>query len=265
MPNDLIETNRGLWNRWTRIHERSTFYDLDGFRRGNSSLHTVEREELGDVQGKTLLHLQCHFGMDTLSWARLGARVTGVDLSDDAIALARSLARELGIPAEFVRSDLYALPEVLDGAFDIVHTSYGVLCWLPDLTRWAQVIARFLAPGGVFYMVEHHPILSVLDEEGAALSGRYFDPEPSRYETEGSYAGADPEGSHPGYEWVHPLGEVVTALAGVGLRLEVLHEFPYTVENYWATAFEEQAPGRYVLRGRPDVLPLMFSLRATRP
>ncbi len=141
---EYLKKNKELWNELTAIHAGSEFYDVDGFKRGKCSLSSIELEELGDVSGKSLLHLQCHFGLDTLSWARLGARVTGVDFSDKAIDLARSLSRDLKIEADFVQSDIYDLPDNLDGEFDIVFTSGGVLPWLPDLKRWAEIITHFL-------------------------------------------------------------------------------------------------------------------------
>ncbi|MCG2767215.1 MAG: class I SAM-dependent methyltransferase, partial [Anaerolineae bacterium] len=170
---NYLETNRELWNGWAKLHIESAYYDVEGFKAGGESLHPLEIEEVGDVSGKTLLHLQCHFGQNTLSWARRGARVTGVDFSDDAIALACSLSRELDIEAEFIRSDIYDLPEVLDRQFDIVFTSYGVLCWLPDLTRWAEIVARYLSPGGTFYIAEFHPLLTMFDDAGERLAFPY--------------------------------------------------------------------------------------------
>jgi SAM-dependent methyltransferase len=164
---DYLAANRALWDEWTAIHEASSFYDLEGFKAGRSGgsggsggsrLRPYEVAEVGEVGGKSLLHLQCHFGIDTLSWARLGARVTGADFSHRAIELARSIAAELDLDATFVRSDLYDLPSVLDGQFDVVYTSRGVLGWLPDLERWAAVVAHFLRPGGVFYITEIHPV-----------------------------------------------------------------------------------------------------------
>ncbi|MCZ7544594.1 MAG: class I SAM-dependent methyltransferase [Anaerolineae bacterium] len=155
---DYMESNRALWDEWTGIHAKSAFYDLEGFKAGRLSLDRVAREGLGDVTGKRLLHLQCHFGMDTLSWARLGAEVTGVDFSEKAIALARALSAELSIPARFVCANIYDLPAALDGAFDIVFTSGGVLYWLPDLVRWAEIVAHYLRPGGTFFLADSHPL-----------------------------------------------------------------------------------------------------------
>ncbi|UCB52608.1 MAG: class I SAM-dependent methyltransferase, partial [Candidatus Zixiibacteriota bacterium] len=147
----FMKQNLKHWNEVTPIHRKSEFYGVEGFKAGRCTLMPLEREELGDVSGKTLLHLQCHFGLDTLSWARLGARVTGVDFSEKAIDLAKSLSKELGIDADFVHSNIYHLPDVLKGEFDIAYTSHGVLCWLPDLAEWGRIIARFLKPGGTFY------------------------------------------------------------------------------------------------------------------
>jgi SAM-dependent methyltransferase len=154
-----MDSNRAYWDEATEFHARGNVYGIEDFKGGSCRLHRVEVEEVGDVHGKSLLHLQCHFGIDTLSWARRGARVTGVDYSAKAIALGRALSAELGIAAEFVQSDIYELRDTLAGAarFDIVYASYGVLNWLPDLTGWAQVIAHFLRPGGFFYIAEAHP------------------------------------------------------------------------------------------------------------
>lgn len=257
------ETNRGLWNGWARFHAKSAFYDVPAFKAGRSSLMPIELSELGAVAGKSLLHLQCHFGMDTLSWARLGARVTGVDLSDEAIRLAQELSVETKLPTRFIRSDIYELPAVLDERFDIVFTSYGVLCWLDDLERWARVIAQFLKPGGVFYMVEFHPVWNMMDEkDGTHLRYDYFrTPEPERFEEQGSYADRTAEFRHVGYAWAHGLGEIITALISAGLGIEYLHEFPYSVYNV-AECLEESAPGRYTVRGQTGSIPLIYSLRA---
>ena len=140
---EYLKKNLDMWNDWAPLHAESEFYDVEGFKNGRNSLDSIELEEVGDVTGKSLLHLQCHFGMDTLSWARLGARVTGVDFSDKAIDIARSLSTELGIEADFICSSVYDLRKNLDGKFDIVYTSAGVLCWLPDLKQWAEIINHF--------------------------------------------------------------------------------------------------------------------------
>ena len=157
MEDQRLLANRQNWNERTPVHAASDFYDVAGFKAGRITLTDIERGEVGDVSGKTLLHLQCHFGLDTMSWARLGATATGVDFSEAAIDLARSLNDELRLNTRFIRSDVYGLPDVLDEEFDVVFTSYGVLVWLPDLDRWARTIRRMLRSGGTFYLVEFHP------------------------------------------------------------------------------------------------------------
>jgi len=263
-----IEANKRLWDAWTDAHVRSEFYDVEGFKRGGCTLSPIEIEEVGDVAGKRLLHLQCHFGMDTLSWARLGAKVTGVDLSERSIAQARALAEELDIPADFHQSNIYELPEKLTGQFDIVFTSAGVLAWLPDLAKWGQVIAHLLAPGGTFYIREFHPAADVFgdrDTPEPVVSHPYFNTgEALRAELEGSYADPGAAVKNESYEWFHSLADVVNALIGAGLRIEFLHEFPYTTykSHPWLTQGDD---GLWRYEGVPNSIPLMFSIKATRP
>jgi SAM-dependent methyltransferase len=262
---DYRRANRDLWDAWTRLHRRlppgGPHYDVAAVEAGRPTLGSVERAELGGVAGKALLHLQCHFGLDTLSWAPAGATVTGVDFSLEAIAAARALSAAAGVPGRFVCTDLYALPERSDlrGAhFEVVFTSYGVLSWLPDLAGWARVVARFLEPGGAFYMVEHHPLVTLLDPETHAAAGHhlprgYFHrPQPVRAEYRGSYAAPEAEAWTTAYFWDHPLGEVVTALCAAGLRLDYLPEHP-------------RPAGATFHADYPDDLPYLFSLRATAP
>lgn len=262
-----LATNRAWWNERVGPHARSSFYNVERFKAGKSSLMTVERRELGDVTGRSLLHLQCHFGLDTLSWARLGAQVTGVDFSEEAVALARSLSRELEIEAAFVCSDIYDLPRVLSGKFDIVYTSYGVLSWLPDLTRWAEVIAHFVKPGGTFYMAEIHPFAYVFcDEEDAEeleVHYPYFHAEePMRFEVNGSYAApVDQAINRVTYEWSHSLGDVINALISAGLQIEYLHEFPHACYKMFPF-LEEDEEGRWWLKGSERTIPMTFSVRA---
>jgi SAM-dependent methyltransferase len=270
---DELRSNRDLWDAWTRIHLGSAFYDVASFRSGERPVRVAdyEREEVGSVEGRTLLHLQCHFGLDTLSWARLGATVTGVDFSGVAIDAARMLAAELGLSATFVQSELARLPAVLDGQFDIVYTSCGVLGWLPDIRSWGRVAAHFVRPGGFLYLTEIHPVAQVFAEDGVApgelrLAYPYWShPEALRFEVQGSYA--DRDAPTPGlveYGWDHSLGEIVTSLADAGLRIEFLHELDFV---RWPLGFlVEGADGRWRLPdGTKGNLPLFFSLKATKP
>lgn len=262
---EYFDTNRDLWDRLAEINSKSAFYDLEGFKAGESSLSPVELEEVGGVAGRSLLHLQCHFGMDTLSWARLGAKVTGVDFSEEAIRLARELAGGLNIDARFVRSNVYDLPEALDERFDIVFTSYGVLSWLPDLKTWAKVASHFLKPGGTFYIIEFHPVVYMLDEEkGDSFQFPYFhSPDPLVLETDGSYADRSADLSHTEYSWIHSLSDVINALIEAGLKLEYVHEFPFSAHDCFKFV-EETAPRRFKIKGRSVDVPMMFSIRATK-
>jgi SAM-dependent methyltransferase len=201
-------SNKTLWDKYTEIHSSTDCYRLKEFLAGENKLNALEIEEVGPVAGKSLLHLQCHFGMDTLSWARLGASVTGMDFSDKAIDLAASLARELDLPARFICSDLYDLPDHLPEQFDIVFTSYGILTWLPDIPRWARIAASYVKPGGTFYLVEFHPFAQVFDEaaRGLVLKYPYFDRSMQVSTCDASYADSETKFDPiPVCEWSHPL------------------------------------------------------------
>jgi 2-polyprenyl-3-methyl-5-hydroxy-6-metoxy-1,4-benzoquinol methylase len=266
---DYFDANRALWNEYTPIHARSKFYDLEGFKAGRNSLHAFEIEELGDVAGKSLLHLQCHFGMDTLSWARLGAKVTGVDFSDRAIELAEKLALELDLEAQFICANVYELPQVMQGKFDIVYTSGGVLTWLPDLPRWAGVIAHFLKKGGAFYITEIHPFSQVFDDEQgvSVLSVRYpyfSPPGPLVFDVQGSYADRVAQiDQKVVYEWVHSLSDVLNALIAAGLRIEFMHELPFTIYAQMPDLMEQGSDGLWRLKEDGGSIPLLFSLKAS--
>jgi SAM-dependent methyltransferase len=267
--NPHLQTNLARWNELASVHPATAFYNLDEFKRGKCSLKSVEVEELGDVARKSLLHLQCHFGMDTLSWARRGARVTGVDFAAEAIARARALSRELGIPAEFVCADVCALANHLAGTFDIVFTSYGVLCWHPDLRPWAQTVAHFLKPGGIFYLVETHPFVNVFEEkEGAStlnVAYSYFhSPDPVKEEVQGTYADRNaPVENKVDFTWQHSLGDILSTLGAQGLRLEFLHEFPILMFPLFPSMTQD-ADGWWKLPGGGNKLPLLFSLKAVK-
>ena len=264
--------NEELWNAWTAVHATGDFYDLEGFKAGGVRIRPDEIELLCDVTGKSLLHLQCHFGIDTLSWARLGARITGADLSPDAIELARMLADELGFPdARFVRSNLYDLPNALDGTFDIVYTSRGVLGWLPDVRAWARVVAHFLTPGGTFFITEAHPVMNVFENEGVApgelrLTYPYWEHrEPLTFAVKGSYADPDADvGDLTEHSWDHGLGEIVTALMDAGMRLTMLEEHDSVPWEALPGQMEEIEPNEWRVLDRPWRVPHSYTLQAVR-
>lgn len=274
------EANRARWDESVPIHVASKGYDLEGFLGGAKTLYPVEMKEVGDVTGKALLHLQCHFGMDTLNWARLGARVTGLDFSPAAVKQARELADQIGIAdATFVQANVYDAPEVLSGGtFDIVYTGIGALCWLPDIRRWAQIVAGLLKPGGFVYVYEGHPVLWALDDEREdhelVLRYPYFETEkPSEWSGESTYVDGPPLNNIKTFEWNHGLGEIVTALIDAGLRLEFLHEHREVAWQAlpWMTSETEHDGTRYARRddwqlppAQREWCPLMYSLRATK-
>lgn len=270
-----LADNRKLWDAWTAIHTTGEFYDVQRFRDDAADIRIEpwEREEVGDVTGKSLLHVQCHFGLDTLSWARLGAaQVTGVDFSEPAIAFARELAADVGLAdrARFVVSNVYDLPGPLAGeTFDVVYTSRGTLGWLPDLRPWARIVASFVKAGGIFYLHEGHPVLWAIDDDqtepnGIRFAYDYWGGETISFPVQGSYADPTAEvDAEVEHGWNHSLGEVVTLLADNGLRIEMLDE---KRELGWSASFAtEVRPGHYGLP--PDqrgTFPLMYSLRARK-
>jgi SAM-dependent methyltransferase len=258
--------NQALWNEWTTIHAHSDAYDLESFKTGHNALHPLEMAELGDVRGKRLLHLMCHFGMDSLSWVHLGAQVTGVDFSERAIDLASSLSRELNLPARFICSDVYDLPAHLDEQFDIVYTTYGVLAWLADLPAWANIAARFLKPGGVFYLADFHPLSLLFEEVNGELrlAYLYFDEQVMEVQTEGSYVDRSaPVAQKVNYQWTYTLGGVVSALADAGLHIQFLHEFPFSTFQMQPSMVK--GDDRYWrLPGDQKKMPLLFSIRAVK-
>lgn len=264
------------------IHAASRGYNLEGYLRGEKTLHQTEMDEVGDVTGKTLLHLQCHFGMDTLAWARLGATVTGVDFSPEAVARARRLAGEIGIEdARFIESNVYDAPELLDERFDVVYTGIGALNWLPDIRAWAQVAAGFVKPGGFLYVYEGHPMLWTLDEarddEPFQLKYPYFEAaQPTEWDWDQTYTDGPKLKNTRGYEWNHGLGEIVSALIEAGLHLDFLHEhrsmawqglpmMEPTGGDVAEGTHHQRRVGWQLPEGRRDMVPLMYSLRASRP
>ncbi|WP_230971341.1 class I SAM-dependent methyltransferase [Nitrogeniibacter aestuarii] len=254
---DYFEMNRVGWDRRTAVHFESRFYDVDGFLAGNSSLRETELSEMEDVRGKKLLHLQCHFGLDTLSWARQGAICTGVDISPVAIQKAQELARKADLSARFVCSDVYGLAGSENEPFDIVFTSYGALCWLPDLTRWAEVVAANLAIGGRFYIVEFHPIHDLL------TGFPYFTRSVPDIDEEGTYTENGAKAVAELATWSHPISSVINALVRVGIRVERFNEYPFSPYDCFE-GMEEPEPGRFYLSHKGNDIPIVYSIVGTR-
>jgi len=262
---ERLKANLDAWNQMAGIHAASREYRLAEFKAGENVLKPIELREVGEVRGKSLLHLQCHFGLDTMSWARLGASVTGVDFSDRAIELARSISGELKIPARFLQANIYDAPDVLHEQFDIVFTSYGALCWLPDIKRWAEIAANFVKPGGFFYIAEFHPVTLMNDNRAGTTK---LEQEISYFHTAMLEDPPGPDYSDPSKtvsetrQWMYRIGDVVSAIAATGLRIEFLHEFAEC--SYPHFPFMQQgADGMWHIEGDP--IPTIFSIKATKP
>ena len=260
----MSELNRRFWDERVPLHTASDFYDVEGFREGRESLLPFELEDVGDVNGRSLVHLQCHFGLDTLSWARHGARVTGLDFSAPAIEAARGIAADTELAAEFVTADVYDAVEALGGRrFDIVYTNVGALNWLPDIPRWAEVVSRLIAPGGVLYQTEVHPFSWVFGDDETTLENDYFHHR-NDYDDPGSYVDPNaPTVHNRTEEWQHPLGETLNAVIGAGLTLELLREHDFAIFPQWP--FLDKDGDVYRMPPERPRLPLMYSLRARAP
>lgn len=260
--------NLAKWDERTGIHVRSRFYDVEGWLREKPGPRAWEVNALGDVSGRTLLHLQCHFGLDTLAWARAGATVTGVDFSRAAINTASDLAVRAGLAdrAAFVLADVYDAASALAGAtFDIVYVSLGALCWLPSVERWAEQVAALLRPGGRFYVHDAHPLAWALANDELVVEHTYFEEQqPFVDDSPFTYTDADVElASRRSYEWNHSLGEIVNALITRGLRIDLLEELDWTVWRRYPW-LDELPDGRYTVPADKPRLPLSFILVATR-
>lgn len=268
---DYLAANKAYWDETVGHHVDSDFYLTDRLRAGGHALDELVLGEIGEVAGKSLLHLQCHFGLDTLSFARLGATVTGVDYSPKAIEAARALAAETGLPATFVESTVYDAPREIVGKFDIVFTSWGVLIWMPDIAKWAETVAHFLKPGGVFYLAEGHPALWMYDDaaekagEPITIVRSYFQSAaPRLWDDDADYADPDVRLENTvTYEWNHGLGDVVSALAQAGLRIELLHEHDRLL---WQAVPAMHRVDEWFFKMPPDrpQIPLSYSIRAVK-
>lgn len=261
---DYLSINRENWNRRVDLHLQSEFYGVQAFKAGKSSLNDIELKLLGNVKGLSILHLQCHFGQDSLSLARMGADVCGVDLSDKAIEAAKNLAAETGLNAEFICCNVYDLPQHLNRQFDIVFTSYGTIGWLPDIQRWAAVVNQFLKPGGRFVFAEFHPVVWMFDNDFERVAYRYFRSEAIVETESGSYADRSSETVNQSVTWNHGLGEVIGSLLNQGLQLQTFEEFDYAPYNCF-NGCAEMAPGQYRIAKLEDKIPMVYAISAQKP
>jgi len=254
---DYMKTNQSSWDKRTLIHVKSDFYDLEGFISGASSLREIELAELAGVKGQKLLHLQCHFGLDTLSWARKGAIATGVDFSPVAIEKANEIKAKIKVHAEFICSDVYEFGKNVLPEYDIVFTSYGAICWLQYLDKWAQTIANSLKPNGVFYMADFHPANDLV------TGSPYFHSSTPDIEDEGTYTENCDGKKSTLVSWAHPVSEILNALINAGIRIDHFHEFPFSPYDCFDD-LEEREKGRFYLTKSGNDVPLVYSIKGTR-
>lgn len=258
-----FDANRTAWNERARLHVGSKFYDVEGFVAGGNSLTDLELDLLGDVRGKRILHLQCHFGQDTLSLARMGAEVTGLDISETAIDEARKLTERCGLKADWVLRNVIDHRPELDGRFDIVFTSFGTIGWLPDLAPWAANIVRYLKPGGRFVFAEFHPAVWMFDNDFTHVAYSYFNREMIVEEEQGSYADRHAPIKLSSHTWNHGLGEVLSALLAAGLRIDRFEELDGSPHDCFSKTVKGE-DGLYRIAGMEGKLPLVYALSATK-
>jgi SAM-dependent methyltransferase len=260
---NYFEVNKATWNNKVGVHAESEMYKMDAFKSGETSLMSYELKALGDVYGKSLLHLQCHFGQDTLSWSRMGAKAVGVDLSDEGVKLAKQLNDDLNRDAKFVCCNVLDTSKHVSETFDIVYTSYGVIGWLPDLKPWAKMISERLKVGGTFYMVEFHPILWMFDYvDGASKMKYHYNRKEVIYdEYEGTYANKASKIVSKEYAWNHGLSEVVNALIEAGLQIEYLNEYDESPYDVFPDLIKSDN-GMYNIKDQ--LFPMIFEIKATK-
>lgn len=256
---DYLNINRDNWNKRVDIHWDSDFYNNGAFISGANSLKSIELDLLGDVKGKSILHLQCHFGQDTIALSRMGAKATGIDLSDKAIIRARELAGICKTDTQFVVSDVYDLPNHLSGQFDIVFTSYGTIGWLPDLSRWAAVINHFLKPGGRFVMADFHPVVWMMDDDFTKIEYRYFNSEAIVEHEATTYGNTTAKLNATSVGWNHGLAEIVSSLLNQNLQLSQLKEFDYSPYDCFKHT-EKIAESKFRIKHLGDKIPMVYAL-----
>ncbi|RZJ70676.1 bifunctional 2-polyprenyl-6-hydroxyphenol methylase/3-demethylubiquinol 3-O-methyltransferase UbiG [Flavobacterium sp.] len=260
---DYLELNRKTWNDKVDVHVNSDFYGQADFMSGKSSLKPIELELLGNVAGKRILHLQCHFGQDSISLARMGATVVGVDFSDKAVETATRLSKDLNADATFICSDVYDLPNKMYQEFDIVFTSYGTIGWLPDLDKWAKVISHFLKPDGKFVFAEFHPVIWMYDDDFAKVTYDYFKSDAILETSTGTYANQDSEIENRTISWNHSLSEVFTSLVANGLSVEKFNEYDYSPYDCFNNTEEFEA-GKFRIKHFGNKIPMVYSILAAK-
>ena len=264
MSDKYLEINKQSWNKRTEVHFGSEFYDNKTFIEGRNSLNDIEMPLLSDISGKSVLHLQCHFGQDTISLSRMGAQATGIDLSDNAIQKAKELAKTCGTDTRFVESDVYDLPNRLNEKFDLVYTTYGTIGWLPDMDRWAAVANHFLKPGGRLVFADFHPVVWMFDDDFKEVKYRYFNDTAIEEKEEGTYTNPEAKLNEDYVSWNHGIGEVVSALQRQGLFIKDLNEYDYSPYDCFKGTIEFE-PGKFRIEKMGNKIPMVYRLSAVKP
>lgn len=260
---NFFEINKTSWNNKVAFHLKSEMYDVPAFLKGANSLMSIEMELLGDIKNKKILHLQCHFGQDSISLSRMGAKVTGVDFSDVAIEEAKKLALQTQQDTQFICANVYDLKEILNEKFDLIFTSYGVIGWLPDLHLWADIINHLLLPNGKFIMVEFHPVLWMFDDKIEKIAYNYFNEKPIIETYNGTYADKNAALSQEYVMWNHSMSEVVNSLIKNGLTLELLDEFDYSPYDILHNSIEFE-PKKWQPKHVGNKMPIVYSIQAVK-
>lgn len=263
VENNYIDINREAWNKKTVHHVQSDFYNVPAFLDGANTLNAIELKLLDDIKDKSILHLQCHFGQDTISLARLGGQVTGVDLSDVAIEKAKEFAKHTKANCEFIECNIYDLPKHLNKTFDIVFTSYGTIGWLPDLNEWAKIIHRYLKPHGRLIFVDFHPVVWMFDDDFTKVGYNYFNTGPIIETLSGTYADRAAPITQKTVGWNHGTGEVLTALLKNNLQLLSFEEFDYSPYNCFKHMIEVE-PQKFRIKHLQNNIPMVFAIVAVK-
>lgn len=259
-----FETNKKHWNERTKVHVRSDFYDNAAFLKGKNSLNAIELPYLQNLEGKRVLHLQCHFGQDTISLKRLGAATaTGVDFSEEAITFATNMAKELNEGVSFILGNVLHLDQLIDGEFDLIFCSYGVTGWLPELDTWAKNISRFLAPGGRFVYAEFHPVMWMFDDDVEKITYPYLHGDVIAEDLQGTYTDGGEHLQYKSFGWNYGISEVITPLLNSGLQLKTFNEYDHSPYECWPNMVMKEHGLQ--MKGREGKLPMVYLIEMEKP
>lgn len=243
---EYFKSNEILWNQRTKAHIESDFYDNESFLKGRNTLNEAELISLGNIEGKSIIHLQCHFGQDTLSMARMGAKTLGVDISPESIRIGRQLNEQLGLDTQFVCCNVLDTLDHVTDKFDIVFVTYGATCWLPDLKPWAEIVSTLLKPNGILYYHEFHPTFYIIDDKKKKIGYPYYNTGAMVETHKGSYTDGSSELELKEVFWSHSMSELLTACMDVGLNLKMMKEHDFSPYDCFEN-MTEVSEGKFVI------------------